>query len=94
MSGVQIGQRAASDGQRGNRRGQEGWPTSLYRATLSTACAAVILSSVKGCGLLVVHVIVVYLIVFFLPVRVCFSSVTVKTMHNSLYFCNLKFVSL
>ena len=29
MSGVEIRQRAASEGQRGSRRGQEGWPARL-----------------------------------------------------------------
>ena len=38
MSGVQIGQRAASEGQRGSRRGQEGQPSPLYRASWSTVC--------------------------------------------------------
>ena len=36
MSGVEIRQRAASEGQRGGRRGQEGWPAPLYRASWST----------------------------------------------------------
>ena len=36
MSGVEIRQRAASEGQRGGRRGQEGWPNPLYRASWST----------------------------------------------------------
>ena len=36
MSGVEIRQRAASEGQRGGRRGQEGQPTHLYRASWST----------------------------------------------------------
>ena len=36
MSGVEIRQRAASEGQRGGRGGQEGWPAPLYRASWST----------------------------------------------------------
>ena len=36
MSGVEIRQRAASEGQRGGRRGQEGRPAPLYRASWST----------------------------------------------------------
>ena len=32
MSGFEIRQRAASEGQRGGRRGQEGQPAPLYRA--------------------------------------------------------------
>ena len=36
MSGVEIRQRAGSEGQRGSRRGQEGWPTPLHRASWST----------------------------------------------------------
>ena len=36
MSGVEIRQRAASEGQRGGRRGQEGWPAPLHRASWST----------------------------------------------------------
>ena len=35
MSGVKIRQRAASDGQRGSRKGQEVWPAPLHRATCS-----------------------------------------------------------
>ena len=30
MSGVEIRQRAASEGQRGGRKGQEGWPAPLH----------------------------------------------------------------
>ena len=37
MSGVEIRQRAASERQRGGRRGQEGRPAPLYRASWSTA---------------------------------------------------------
>ena len=37
MSGVEIRQRAASEGQRGGRRGQEGQPAPLLRASWSTA---------------------------------------------------------
>ena len=37
MSGVEIRQRAASDGQRGGKRGQEGRPAPLHRASWSTA---------------------------------------------------------
>ena len=37
MSGFEIRQRAASEGQRGDWRGQEGWPAPLYRASWSTA---------------------------------------------------------
>ena len=37
MSGVEIRQRAASEGQRGGRRGQEVWSVPLYRASWSTA---------------------------------------------------------
>ena len=37
MSGVEIRQRAASEGQMGGRRGQEGRPAPLYRASWSTA---------------------------------------------------------
>ena len=33
MSGVEIRQLAALKGQRGSRRGQEGWPTPLSRAS-------------------------------------------------------------
>ena len=36
MSEIEIRQRAASEGQRGGRRGQEGWPSPLYRASWST----------------------------------------------------------
>ena len=36
MSGVEIRQMAASEGQRGGRRGQEGQPAPLYRASWST----------------------------------------------------------
>ena len=36
MSGVQIRQRAASEWLRGGRRGQEGQPAPLYRASWST----------------------------------------------------------
>ena len=36
MSRGEIRQRAASEGQRGGRRGQEGWPVPLYRASWST----------------------------------------------------------
>ena len=36
MSGVEIRQGAASEGQRGGRRGQEGQPVPLYRAGWST----------------------------------------------------------
>ena len=36
MSGVEIRQSAASEGQRGSRRGQEGWPAPLYMASWST----------------------------------------------------------
>ena len=36
MSGIEIRQRTASEGQRGSRRGQEGQPTPLYRASWST----------------------------------------------------------
>ena len=36
MSGFEIRQRAASEGQRGSRRGQEGQSTPLYRAGWST----------------------------------------------------------
>ena len=36
MSGVEIRQRAALKGQRGGRKGQEGQPTPLYRASWST----------------------------------------------------------
>ena len=36
MSGVEIRQRAASEGQSGGRRGQEGWPAPLHRASWST----------------------------------------------------------
>ena len=36
MSGVEIRQRAASEGQRVGRRGQEGWPAPLFRASWST----------------------------------------------------------
>ena len=42
MSGVEIRQRAASKGQRDGRRGQEGWPTSLYRASWSTVYSMII----------------------------------------------------
>ena len=38
MSGVEIRQRAASEGQRGGRRGQEGQLAPLYRASWSTVC--------------------------------------------------------
>ena len=37
MSGVEIRQRAASERQRGGRRGLEGRPAPLYRASWSTA---------------------------------------------------------
>ena len=37
MSGVEIRQKAASEGQRGGRKGQEGWPSPLHRASWSTA---------------------------------------------------------
>ena len=37
MSGVEIRQMAASAGQRGGRRGQEGRPTPLYRASWNCA---------------------------------------------------------
>ena len=33
MSRVEIRQRAASEGQRGSRRGQDGWPAPLHRAS-------------------------------------------------------------
>ena len=36
MSGVEIRQLAASEGQSSGRRGQEGWPTPLYRTSWST----------------------------------------------------------
>ena len=36
MSGVEIRQNADSEGQRGGRKGQEEWPTPLYRASWST----------------------------------------------------------
>ena len=36
MSGVEIRQRTASEGQRGGRRGQERRPTPLHRASWST----------------------------------------------------------
>ena len=36
MSGVEIRQRAAEEGQRGGKRGQEGQPAPLYRASWST----------------------------------------------------------
>ena len=36
MSGVEIRQRTASEGQRGGRRGQEGQTAPLYRASWST----------------------------------------------------------
>ena len=36
MSGVEIRQRAASEGQKRGRRGQEWWPTPLHRASWST----------------------------------------------------------
>ena len=36
MSEVEIRQRAASEGQRGGSRGQEGLPTPLHRASWST----------------------------------------------------------
>ena len=35
MSGVKIRQRAASEGQSSDRRGQEGQPTPLYMASWS-----------------------------------------------------------
>ena len=37
MSGFEIRQMAPSEGQRGGRRGQEGRPAPLYRASWSTA---------------------------------------------------------
>ena len=36
MSGVEIRQKAASEGQGGGRRGQEGRPAPLHRASWST----------------------------------------------------------
>ena len=36
MSGVEIKQRAASEGQRGGRRGQEWRPTPLHKTSWST----------------------------------------------------------
>ena len=36
MSGVKIRQRAVLKGERGSRKGQEGRPASLYRASWST----------------------------------------------------------
>ena len=36
MSEDEIRQRAALEGQRGGRRGQEGWPIPPYRASWST----------------------------------------------------------
>ena len=36
MSGIEIRQTAASEEQRCSRRGQEGQPTPLHRASLST----------------------------------------------------------
>ena len=36
MAGVEIKQRAASEGQRGGRRGQERQPAPLYKASWST----------------------------------------------------------
>ena len=46
MSGVEIRQRAASKGQRGGRRGQEGQPIPLhvYRASWSTVQTLLTLS--------------------------------------------------
>ena len=41
MSGVEKWQRAASEGQRGSRRGQEGQPTPLYRASWSSVAGIV-----------------------------------------------------
>ena len=38
MCGVEIRQGAALEEQRGGRRGKEGWPAPLYRASWSTVC--------------------------------------------------------
>ena len=43
MSGFEIRQRAASEGQRGGRRGQEGWPIPQHRASRSTATIVILL---------------------------------------------------
>ena len=40
MFGVEIRQRAVSEGQRDGRRGQEGWPTPPHRASWSTVNTA------------------------------------------------------
>ena len=45
MSGVEIRQRAASEGQRGGSRGQEGQPAPLYRASWSTVRFVVIFNN-------------------------------------------------
>ena len=37
MSGVEIRQKAAWEGQKGGRRGQVGWPAPLYATSWTTA---------------------------------------------------------
>ena len=41
MSGVEIRKRAASEGQSSGRRGQEGRPAPLYRASWTTVLMSV-----------------------------------------------------
>ena len=48
MSGVEVRQRAASEGHRGGRRGQEGRPAPLYRASWSTEMPPLIQSVVSN----------------------------------------------
>ena len=43
MSGVEIRQKAATEGQRGSRRGQEEWPTPLYRDSWSPEIGFILL---------------------------------------------------
>ena len=45
MSGVEIRQRAASEGQRCGRRGQEGRPTPLHWASWSTESGQICLTA-------------------------------------------------